>query len=467
MTRTHVIETSTLGDRSYLADDGDVAVVVDPQRDVDRVLALAGRLGVRIAQVVETHLHNDYVSGGLELARLTGARHAVPAGDGYAFEHVALAGGEVLEVAPGLRLRALATPGHTFHHLSYALEGDAGVEGVFTGGSLLFGTTGRTDLLGDEHAGELARRQYASAHALAGTLPGGTVVWPTHGFGSFCSASQASGDRSTLDHERAVNPVLRLAEDEFVTRTLAGLDAYPAYYAHMGAINAAGPAPVDLRPVPVAGPEEVRSRLEAGEWVVDLRHRTAYAAGHLAGTISLGLDGSMATWLGWLLGQGRPVTLLGESPGQVAQAQRELTRIGIDRVAAGATGSPDRLATAADQVRRLPAASFADLAAALGGEGPVILDVRLAGEWRESHIEGAVHVPLPELTARIGEIPPGTVWAHCGSGYRAAAAASLLARAGRDVVLIDDAFTEAGPAGLPMTAGEPHPITDSTYRRPP
>ncbi|MBB3725586.1 glyoxylase-like metal-dependent hydrolase (beta-lactamase superfamily II) [Nonomuraea dietziae] len=331
-----VIETSSLGDRSYVATDGDVAVVVDPQRDVDRVLVLAGRLGVRITHVVETHLHNDYVSGGLELSRLTGARYGVAAADRPAFEHVPLADGDVVEVSPGLRLRALATPGHTFHHLSYVLESHSGVEGVFTGGSLLFGTTGRTDLLGEEHADSLARRQHTSVRKLADSLPGGAVIWPTHGFGSFCSATQSSGDSSTLDHERQVNPALRLAEDEFVTQTLAGLDAYPAYYAHMGAINLAGPAPVDLRPPSLADAKELRARLEAGEWVVDLRHRTAFATAHLAGTISLGLDGSMATWLGWLVDRGAPLSLVGESLEQVSHAQRELARIGIDRVAAAA-----------------------------------------------------------------------------------------------------------------------------------
>ncbi|NRQ34686.1 MBL fold metallo-hydrolase [Nonomuraea sp. NN258] len=470
----HVIATSSLGDRSYLATDGQVAVVVDPQRDVDRVLALAGRVGARITHVVETHVHNDYVSGGLELARLTGAHYGVAAADQVPFQHLPLADGDVVEVSPALRLRVLATPGHTFHHLSYALEstgvvegtadaagagGAWGVEGVFTGGSLLFGTTGRTDLLGAEHADTLARRQHASARKLSDLLPGGARIWPTHGFGSFCSATQASGDDSTLTRERQINPALRLAEDDFVTQTLAGLDAYPAYYAHMGAINLRGPAPVDLRRPALIGPDELRERLRAGEWVVDLRHRTAYVEAHLAGTISLGLDGPMATWLGWLIDRGAPLTLIGATPEDVAAAQRELVRIGIDQVAGAATGEPARLAADPAQVSSLPTATFAGLAAALTGDVPaglpapdVVLDVRLGNEWTDSHIDGAVHVPLPELAARAGDIPAGAVWVHCGSGYRATAAASLLARAGREVVLVNDAFAHAASAGLPMAA---------------
>jgi glyoxylase-like metal-dependent hydrolase (beta-lactamase superfamily II)/rhodanese-related sulfurtransferase len=455
----HVIATSSLGDRSYLATDGQVAAVVDPQRDVDRVLSLAGRLGVRITHVVETHLHNDYVSGGLELARLTGARYGLAAADQAPFRHLPLSDGDVVEVSPTLRLRALATPGHTFHHLSYALESGEAAEGVFTGGSLLFGTTGRTDLLGAEHAATLAREQHASVRRLSDLLPDGAAIWPTHGFGSFCSAAQASGDDSTIERERQVNPALRLAADAFVTQALAGLDAYPAYYAHMGAINLRGPAPVDLRPPAPVTPDELRGRLESGEWVVDLRHRTAYADAHLAGTVSLGLDGPMATWLGWLIDRGAPLTLIGETPEQVAQAQRELVRIGVDHVAAAASGTPHGLATDPAQVRSLPTATFAGLAAALAGDVPaglpapdVILDVRLGNEWQASHIDGAVHVPLPELAARAGDVPAGAVWVHCGSGYRATAAASLLAGAGRQVVLVNDEFTGAASSGLAMAS---------------
>ncbi|MER6945977.1 MBL fold metallo-hydrolase [Nonomuraea sp. NPDC000554] len=443
----HVIETSSLGDRSYLATDGRVAVVVDPQRDVDRILALAGRLDVTITRVVETHLHNDYVSGGLELARLTGARYAVAAADKASFDHEPLVEGDVVEVSPVLRLHVVATPGHTYHHLSYVLEGPDGRAGVFTGGSLLIGTTGRTDLLGDEHADALARQQHASARKLADLLPDGAAVWPTHGFGSFCSATQSSGDASTIERERAVNPALRLAEADFVQQTLTGLDAYPAYYAHMGVINRSGPAPLDLRPPAATDAHELRRRLEAGEWVIDLRHRTAYAASHLAGTIGLGLDGPLATWLGWLIDWGAPLTLISETPEDIAAAQRELVRIGIDRVTAAAYGSPDRLAADPAQLMSTPTATFADLAAA--GD-VVVLDVRLRNEWRTAHVEGAIHVPLPELTRRMDEIPSGTIWVHCGSGYRATAAASLLSRAGRTVVIVDDVFANAASTGRPM-----------------
>ncbi|MFI1194436.1 rhodanese-like domain-containing protein [Micromonospora sp. NPDC020750] len=458
-----VLATSSLGDRSYLATDGRVAVVVDPQRDIDRIVYLAGEKGVRITHVVETHIHNDYVSGGLQLARLTGAEYLVSAADEMGFDRMPVNDGDEVAVSYLLRLRVVGTPGHTFHHLSYVLDeaGDGGWSpvGVFTGGSLLFGTTGRTDLLGQQHAHTLAHHQHESARKLADLLPDGAQVWPTHGFGSFCSASQADAPESTIGREKQANPALRLAADQFVTETLAGLDAYPAYYAHMGVANAAGPAPVDLSPVTRADATQLRGRIAAGEWVVDLRHRKAYAGSHLAGTVSLGLDGPMSTWLGWLITWGVPITLLAETPEQVADAQRELVRIGIDRPAAQSTGAPEQWAAGPADLRELTVADFPALAAAQAGNTPeglpapqVVLDVRMTNEWKAGHIDGAVHVPLPDLPTRLGDVPAGTVWVHCGSGYRATAAASLLANAGREVVLIDDMFSHAEQAGVRMAA---------------
>ncbi|EHR50851.1 Zn-dependent hydrolase, glyoxylase [Saccharomonospora marina XMU15] len=445
-----VVETSSLGDRSYLAHDGQVAVVVDPQRDIDRFLTAAGRLGVRITHVVETHLHNDYVSGGLALAKVTGAAYLVSADDDVAFDRTPVRDGDEIAVSENMRIGVVSTPGHTFNHLSYVLHGTEGPIGVFTGGSLLFGTTGRTDLLGKEHAHTLAKHQHASARRLADLLPDGAQVWPTHGFGSFCSATQADGVASTIGRERTQNPALRLEADDFVNRTLAGLDAYPAYYAHMGVANANGADLVDLSPPKRAEATELRERIEAGEWVVDLRSRKAFSHRHLSGTLSFGIDGPMSTWLGWLAPWGEPITLLGESPEQVAEAQRELARIGIDRPAAQATGSPEQWADSEQHLKELPVATFADLAAAKQGNPPsgfpspdVVVDVRLDNEWKSGHIEGAVHIPLPALPTSIDKIPEGTVWVHCQGGYRAAAAASLLARAGRTVVCIDDNFGNA------------------------
>ena len=187
--------------------------------------------------------------------------------------------------------------------------------------------------------------------------------------------------------------------------------------------------------------------------MVDLRDRVAFAAGFLPGSVAFPLDGSFATYLGWVLPWGTPVTLLGETPAQVSTAQRELARIGIDRPAAAATGRPADWA-AGQPLDTVRLAKFGDLAAARQASpadgGPVVLDVRRQLEWAEEHIAGAVHIPLHELPGRLAEVPAGEVWVHCQSGYRALAAASLLAAHGRQVISVDDDFGNAGTAGLPL-----------------
>ena len=444
------IETPALGDRSYLVHDGEAALVIDPQRDTDRVTALAAGAGVRITHVAETHVHNDYVTGGFALARAAGASYLVNADDPVSFDRTPVSDGDLVEVG-GMRVRVLATPGHTYTHLAYVVEAGGDVADVFTGGSLLYGSTGRTDLVGPDATAALSRAQWASARRLARELPGTAPIFPTHGFGSFCSATQSAATSSTIGQEKLANPVLTLDERAYVESLLAGLDAWPAYYAHMAPANLAGPAGPDLSPPRPADAAELRRRIEAGEWVVDLRDRIAFAAGHVPGTFSIPLDQRFATYLGWMIPWGTPLTLLGDSPQQVAQAQRELARIGIDRLAAAATGRPETWAGERG-VASMRLAKFGDLAAAMGaGHGrPVVLDVRRRLEWEDSHIAGAVHIPLHELPGRIAEVPPGEVWVHCESGYRSVLAASMLAARGRRVVGVNDDFASAAAAGLPL-----------------
>ncbi len=443
------IDTPTLGDRSYLVHDGHVALVIDPQRDIDRVLDLAGAAGVRITHIFETHIHNDYVTGGLALARETGAAYHVNTDDPVRYERTGVRDGEVIEVSPAMRVRVLATPGHTYTHLSYVLEEHGTSTAVFTGGSLLFGSTGRPDLLGPDHTHDLVHHQYASARRLAAELPDQTRVMPTHGFGSFCSSTQSEATNSTIRVEKSTNPALTQDEHRYVTELLAGLDAFPTYYAQMGPANSAGPAAPDLSPPELADARELRRRLETGEWLVDLRTRTAFAAGHAPGTLNFGLDGSFATYLGWLIPWGTPVTLLGDTAAQVAQAQRELVRIGIDRPAAAATGGPHRWTDR--PLRTVQRATFADLAQVRHHRGVIVLDVRRNLERAESRIDGSVHIPLHELLQRADEIPTGELWVHCGAGYRASIATSILLARGHRVIAVDDDYTNAAAAGLPVT----------------
>ena len=454
------IETPTLGDRTYVVHDGEHAFVVDPQRDIDRVLAVLDEHAVRLTDVFETHLHNDYLTGGLALAQHTGAAYHVNAEDDVSFDHAPIRDGDTVDVGPRLQVTAISTPGHTFTHLSYALRDAAsdaapGLEGslaVFSGGSLLFGATGRPDLLGEEHADALARQQHASAHKLADLLPETTDVLPTHGFGSFCAATQSEATESTIGQEKGSNPVLTQDEESYVRELLEGLGAWPAYYAHMMPANAAGPSEPDLSPPATADTVELRRRIEAGEWVVDLRNRTAFAAGHAPGTLNFGIKGAFATYLGWLITWGTPVTLLGETPEDVAEAQRELVRIGIDRPAAQATGGPSDWTDR--PLASFPTATFADLEEVRHHRDVVVLDVRRADEYDATRIAGAHNIPIHELPGRVAEVPAGEVWVHCASGYRASIAASVIDAAGRTPVAIDDSFENAEKVGLHLVGPE-------------
>jgi hydroxyacylglutathione hydrolase len=440
-----VISTDELGDHSYVAHDGEEALVVDPQRDIDRVEAVLTALGLRCRAVAETHLHNDYVSGGLELARRTGAEYWVAAGEDVSFHRRAVTDGDVLSVGR-LEVTVLATPGHTDTHLAYVVGEEGRPPVVFTGGSLLYGSVGRTDLVDPARTEELTRAQYRSVRRLAETLADEVAVYPTHGFGSFCSSgSSATDSESTVGAERRRNDALVIDdEDAFVAKLVAGLTAFPSYYARMGARNRQGAGPVDLSLPAMTDPAELARRIEAGEWVVDLRSRAAFAAEHVAGTIGIALGQDFTTYLGWLIPWGTPLTLVGESAEQITGAQRQMVRIGIDRPSGAAVGSPRQLASE-DRLRSYPVATFEDLT---GAPHASVLDVRRDDERGRGHIPGSTHVPLHVLAERLDELPTGRLWVHCASGYRAAIAASLLDRAGRKVVLVDDDIEHARAAAL-------------------
>ena len=445
------VETPGLGDRSYVASDGDAAVVVDPQRDVDRVLAVVERFGARVRLVVETHIHNDYVSGGLALARVTGAEYALSGAEEVAFvsERTPLADGDEL-IAGSMRVRVVATPGHTPHHLSYVLGDASGTPlAVFTGGSMLFGAAGRTDLMGDECTAALTAAQWHSIRSLAEALDDGVHVHPTHGFGSFCSAAPTRPvSTSTVADERMSNPALLLSKDEFTEMLLAGLVAYPSYYAHMGPRNRQGAVAIDLSPPPDIEVDELPHHIGNGGWVVDVRPRSAFAAAHLPGTVGVELGDPFATYLGWTMPWGTPLTLFGPDASALSEAQRALARIGVDRPAGRAVGSVD-----AHLARGYPVATFADMARFWpDGERRLVLDVRRRDEWRDGHLAGAIHVPLYELVRRRDEVPTNVeLWVHCASGFRASIAASLVDDGSRAVVLVDDEFGAAPAMGLPVT----------------
>jgi glyoxylase-like metal-dependent hydrolase (beta-lactamase superfamily II)/rhodanese-related sulfurtransferase len=435
--------TPGLGDNSYLLISGGEAVVVDPQRDAWRFLAAADSRQLRVRYVVETHVHNDYVSGALEIRAAAGAEIAAPARGKYEFPHRPMAEGEAVRIG-ALRVVAWETPGHTPEHLSWLVYEDGRQDpvAVFGGGSLIVGSAGRTDLLGPGVTDELTRAQFRSLRRLA-TLPPTVQLLPTHGAGSFCTASVGSMDRtSTIGAELRSNPALAARDEEgFLRQQLAGLRAYPAYYAHMAAINRAGPLVLGRLPaVAAVGPAEVARRLESGAWLIDARDRRTFAAAHVPGAINIELDSTFGTYVGWLTPFNAPLLLLLPEPVSeaLAEAVTQLIRIGYERLLGYVAGGLEAWQSQGRPVRSFPIAGVDDLCRAyLAGQPIQALDVRQPVEWEAGHIPGSLRIHLGDVPARLGEIPADReVWTTCASGHRASMAASLLDRAGIPVRLV-------------------------------
>jgi hydroxyacylglutathione hydrolase len=435
--------TPGLGDNSYLLISDGEAVVVDPQRDAWRFLAAADARKLRVRYVLETHVHNDYVSGALELRVATKAEIAAPARGQYAFSHRGVSEGE--EVCVGaLRLVAWETPGHTPEHIAWVVyeAGHRDPVAVFGGGSLIVNGAGRTDLLDADATDGLTRAQFRSLRRLA-TLPRSVQLLPTHGAGSFCTASAGSVDRtSTIGLELSSNPALAAQDEEsFIRGQLAGLRAYPAYYAHMGRINRAGPVVLTHLPaVNALATEEVGRHIEAGAWVIDARDRRAFASAHVPGSINVELDEMFATYVGWVTPFNSPLVLLLPEPTQPAlkEAVTQLIRIGYERVIGYADGGLHAWQAGGRPVRSYPTAGVDDLCHAyLSGTPIQVLDVRQPVEWEAGIVPGSLRIHLGDLPGRLAEVRPDKeVWVACASGHRASIATSLLDRAGVPVRLV-------------------------------
>ena len=470
-----VITTPGLGDTSYLLASGREAVLVDPQRDAWRFLEIAGRRGWRILHVLETHVHNDYISGAVETAAATGARIAAPARGAYEFEHRAMDEGEGLDLN-ALRVTAWATPGHTPEHLAWVVSSIGAPDAplaAFTGGSLLVGSSGRTDLLGPALTDALTRDQQRSLARLA-ELPDAAQVLPTHGSGSFCSAGPASHDRvSTIAAERFANPALRLAggdPETFRIEALAGLGRYPAYYAHMAAINRRGPRvlgrlilPPALDPAAfeaaagtaaTAATPAATGATPAAATIVDARGREAFAAGHIPGSLNIELDGTFSGYVGWLVPFGSPVlfVLPEGAPDALVEATTELLRIGYEWVPGWLEGGVDAWAASGRSLRSYDTTTMREAHADRGDDedGRLLLDVRQPIEWEQDGIvPGAERIFVADLPARIADLPanqPVTVF--CRSGSRATIAGSILDRAGVDVRVVTKGGASRWPEPL-------------------
>ena len=437
-----------LGNSSYLVDIGDGrALAVDPSRDPAPYLAEAGRRGLRVAFAAETHLHADFVSGGCELAAAAEATVLGARADCRTFAHRGLEDGEEVDLG-GLRLRALATPGHTPGHLAYLLLDGAAPLALFSGGSLLVGSVSRTDLIDPARTEELARALYHSIQDTLLRLPDDLAVFPTHGAGSFCSAPAGAERTTTIGRERAANPLLAApGEDAFVAQLLGSLGTYPSYFHRLAQVNRRGPRVYGGTPaLPRIAAEDVRQMVAGGAELIDARPVADFAAGHIPGALSIHLRSAFATWLGWLAPVDRPLVFVLGPDQDRGDLVRQALKVGYELLAGELDGG-----MAAWRAADLP---YAQLEVVPPGplDGAVV-DVRQASEYEAGHIPGAVLAELGSL--RDSELPAGRLTLTCAHGERAMTAASLLQRAGRTELAVmsggADVWTRV--TGTPLSVG--------------
>ena len=452
-----------LAHASYLIADEDsrTAAVVDPQRDIDVYLTDAAAHGVAIRHVFLTHFHADFIAGHLELRNRAGAHIYLGSRAKAEYAFTPLADGAVLEFGD-VRLRVLETPGHSPESISlvvYDLKQDKQKpHAVLTGDTLFIGDVGRPDLRAamGYSAAELADLLYDSLHMKLLALPDETLVYPAHGAGSLCGKNLSTETVSTIGVQRQYNYALQaMSKTEFLQMVTAEQPEAPPYFTYDAILNTKEHATLEqtldevLKPLPLA---ELMARMDAGAQVLDVRDPAEFSAGHLAGSVNIGLGGQFASWAGTVLDREQPILLVA-SPGMEKQATTRLGRIGFDHVGGYLDLGMVALESHPERVARTPRIAATTLAEQMASTAaPLLLDVRADKERKDKFIEGSLHIPLNHLRERVGELPlDRPLVVHCAGGYRSSIAASIIKRHGNpDVSELIGGIAAWEKSGLPV-----------------
>jgi hydroxyacylglutathione hydrolase len=448
-----------LAHASYMLGSEGEAVVVDPQRDVDLYLQAADERGLKIRHIFETHLHADFVSGHVELARRTGATIYIGERAGAAFPHVPLRDGFELRVGQA-HIAAVETPGHTPESVCLIVtdqEKSSRPWAVLTGDTLFIGDVGRPDLSPTHTSQQLAGMLYDSLHGKLLPLADEVLVYPAHGAGSLCGRNMRAERFSTVGTERLTNYALQIKDrDEFIRQLTTNLPARPEYFFQDAQINRQGaPALTDLPPLAAVSAAELERLLEQEVFALDVRPTAEFAAAHVPRSVNIALSGQFATWAATVLGLNARPVLIAETPEQYAEARMRLARVGIEGARGYLEGGVAGWQQAGLSLAKLPQITARELKQCLNGGEMRVLDVRREPEWQAGHIAQAAWWPLDRFKVSAPEVDPATPLAiHCQSGYRSVIACSLLRRAGlENVINVTDGFEAWQQAGMEVEAG--------------
>ena len=447
-----------LAHASYLLGSEGQAAVVDPQRDVDQYIAEADANGLQIKYVIETHLHADFVSGHRELAARTGAEIVFSKEADAAFAHRAVREGDEIRIGKVL-LRIMETPGHTPESMS-VLVTDTEVsdqpQKILTGDTLFVGDVGRPDLAGGKGytPAMMAAMMYDTLHQKLLTLPDEVEVYPAHGAGSMCGRNMSKETSSTIGEQKKFNYALQpMSKDEFVRMMTSDLPEAPAYFAKDVEINRSGAGPLETLPRPAAlSPREVTDLGAQGHTVLDVRSAAEFGAGHVPGSINIGLGGQFAIWSASLIPMGTPLIIVSESDEKTDEAVMRLARVGIESARGYLKGGIAAWRAAGLTVAVVPQITVNELKDLLQQQPDLqVLDVRRPPEYVSGHVPRAIPEPLIDLNSHVGSLkldvskPTAVI---CAGGYRSSAATSILQQNG-----FSDLLNVTGGTGAWIAAG--------------
>ncbi len=432
--------TKKIAHSSYFLGGDKVCAIVDPRRDADMYIEVAREMGTRITHILETHLHADFISGHMDLAKKSGAMIYGPRSANFDFDYVPLSEGDFFEIED-MSIKVLETPGHTPEHISYVVTDRSRGEdpvALFCGDTLFVGDVGRPDLF-PGRAEELAFKLYDSLHEKIMKLPDTCEVYPAHGAGSLCGRAMAAKRTSTIGYEKKFNYALNISDRrEFIRSLTHGMPDAPDHFGRCTDINRQGPVKVsNLSPL-----EELEtsifSSLAAGNnvLVLDVRNFEAFGGQHVPGAYSIDIDSNFPTFAGWLLPPEKDILLVSEGYGQAVEASIQLRRVGLDRVYGYLTGGMYAWVTAGYPTGHVPQLSSHELhQRVIQGDATVLVDVRAVKEYENFHIQNAINIPVAELRERYVELDPAeeTVLI-CGSGQRSSMGSSLLKQKGFEKV---------------------------------